>query len=297
MKEFLTAFLGTTYKMPAEKVASLFNEDGTVKDNALQDLLTVDATRIASLKSEGQTMFDNGFKKAQSEVLSLREKEIKEKYGVTTDKKGLDLIDEIVTAKAGQKVEMEPEKVKLHPEYIKLQDDLTNKLKTTETELNQKYKTLEEGYAKEKTFGVISKKADSILAGYGLPEDEKLSNNQKKLLHLQLNEYSFQPNGEDFIVVDKEGKVVNDEYGHRKSFDSLVNEIAGNYWPKLEGERRTGTGATNNAAQNNNQAAKPNDYKGKIKTSQDYVDSMSKAKNAEERMQIDEEAGRAGVEL
>lgn len=287
IKDLLNGFLGKTLNMPAEKVASLFNEDGTVKDTSLNEILALDTTRVQTFKSEATSEFDNGYKKAQREVLELREKEIREKFGINSNKKGLELIDEIVTAKAGQTVALEPEKVKLHPEYIKLQDELNKRLQETETTWKEKYDSREKEIANEKTFETISKKADSLLAGkYALPEDLKLSNNQKKLLLMELKEYGFQPNGEDFVIVDKDGKVKNDAHGNRISFETLINDIASNYWPKLDGQQRQGSGANNNA-NSNSQAA--NVYKGKIKTEDDYVNEMAKATTPEQRMAIDAE--------
>lgn len=286
MKDFLIALLGKTLNMAPDKVAALFNADGTeLLPTALNEILTADATRVQTIKAENQTYFDNGFKKAQVEVLSKSEKDIKAKFAIVSDKVGLDLIDEIVTLKAGEKANLEPDKVKLHPEYLKLQDELTNKLKESETSWKTKYDTREAEIGREKTFAVISKKADALLSGYGLPEDEKLRDNQKKLLHLELNKYGFQQHNDDFVIVDADGKPVNDEHGHRKNFDTLVQEIASQYWPKLEGQGKSGSGAQNNGGQGAG-AAKLNPYKGKIKSEQDYISLVGQAKTAEERIAI-----------
>jgi hypothetical protein len=291
-KEFLAAFLGKTLNIPADKVASLLNEDETeVKDTALNELLALDAARVKSYKDKEAEVFDNGYKKAQKEVMGQREKEIKEKFGITSEKQGLDLIAEIITAEAGKKAELEPEKVKLHPEYIRLQDDLTKKLKETEKTWKDKYEGREAEIQKEKVFSGVASKADSVLSGYGLPEDVNLAKNQKALLHNELNQYTFQPNGDDYVIVDKDGKVVNDEHGHRKNFESLVNEIASKYWPKLDGAARSGSGAENNPGTGTGAAAskaKANPWKGKVKTEADYTTAMAGAKTAEDRMAIDD---------
>lgn len=289
VKELLTGFLGKTLNMPAEKVASLFNEDGTVKDTAKDEILALDATRVQAFKAEETTAHDNGYKKAQREVLDLREKEIKDKYALTSSKKGIELIEEIVTLKAGEKANLEPDKVKLHPEYIKLQDELTKKAIDAETTWKKKYDDREKEIDREKTFGVVSTKADTILAEYGLPKDAKLSANQKKLLYEELKSFGFQPNGEDFVIIDGEGKVKNDAHGNRISFDTLVHEIASKYWPKLDGEERSGAGANNDPA-GKGSAVKPNAYKGKIKTENDYVAALSQPNlTAEMRIDIDAE--------
>ena len=101
-KQTITAFIGKTLNLPAEEVAALFKADGdeeTFSETALDSLLKHDATRVQTFTSKNQEFFDNGFKKAQKEALTKFEKDIKEKYNVSEDKQGLDLIESVVMAK------------------------------------------------------------------------------------------------------------------------------------------------------------------------------------------------------
>jgi len=287
--EFLTALLGQTLNVPAEKVTSLFaNEEGTeLKPEALTEILELNTKKVAGFKAENQTYFDNGMKKATKEVLSDREKEIKEKYGVTSDKVGLELIDEIISAKSVKSKDMDPDKVKSSPEYIKLQDEMTNKVKAIETEWKEKLDLKEKEYADEKTFSIVDKKADEILAGFALPEDQKLRANQRKLIVDELKKYKYQDNNGEFVILDENGKVLEDGHGNRVNFKTFVENGAGKYWPKLEGEKRSGSGGNNNASgngqQNNGWTGKP------IKTEEDYKRAMGEAKDGKERIAIQDE--------
>jgi len=291
MKEFITALLTKTLNLSAEKVASLFNEDGSeLLPNALNEILALNSTHVNALKTENQTYFDNGYKKAQSEVLVSKEKEVKEKFGFNSDKKGLELIEEIIISEAGKKVNLQGDNVKLHPEFVKLQDELNAKIKTTETDWQSKFDNREKDIVKEKNLTNISKKADTLLAQYGLPEDANLSANQKILLKFELDKYNFQPNGDDFIISDNEGKPVNDEHGHRITVDTLIHKIASKYWLKLDGEQRRGSGASNDVSKVDKDG-KPltiNPYKNKINNEEDFIKALSvPGLKAEDRILID----------
>lgn len=287
-QEFLTEVLGTTHKMPADKVAALFNADGTIKDTAKTDFYAADQARVQEFEAREKTAMDNGYKKAQSEILDMKEKEIKDKYGLTGSKKRglLEIIDEVASQAASKAATVDPDKIKAHPEYIKMQDELTAQIKDANKTWEEKYKNFEKEVNNEKVFSNISKKADGILSGFGLPEDANLAANQKALLHIELKKYNFAPNGDDYIITDSEGKVVNDQHGHRKNFETLVSEIAGKFWPKKDGQNRSGSGAQNNQQNNNGQTANP--WKGKITNDDTYSNAMSKAKTGEERIQIDD---------
>lgn len=279
IKDFLTEVLGKTYKMPADKVAELFNSDGTIKDDAPNQVLSLDQVRIQEFETREKTHGDNMYKKAQSEILDMKEKEIKEKFNLTGSKKKglLDIIAEIESQAITKASAIDPAKITTHPEFIKMQDQLTAQVTEKEKEWKDKYETREKEINKEKTFSQISKRADGILSGFALPEKEELANNQKTLLYQELNKYNFQQNGDDYIITDSEGKVVNDQHGHRKNFDALVAELSAKYWVKKDGVDRQGTGAANNANANNNGAgaAKANKWKGKINNETDLINAMS----------------------
>jgi hypothetical protein len=287
-KQFLTEVLGKTYKTPAEKVAELFNSDGTIKDDAPAQIFALDQVRVQEFEAREKLAGDNMYKKAQSEILDMKEKEIKEKFGLNgSKKKGLiEIIEEVATQAAAKAATVDPDKIKLHPEYIKLQDELTAQINSKETEWKQKFEERENQINHEKTFSVINKKADAFLQNFGLPEDQTIANNQKRLLQLELNDYKFTPDstGNDYVITDKDGKVVNDQHGHRKNFETLVNEIASKYWPKKDGQARSGAGAENN--QGGVGAANVNKWKGKVTDDATYSKLISEAKTAEERMEI-----------
>jgi hypothetical protein len=284
IKEFLSAFLGKTLNLPADKVASLLNDEGTeLKPEALDTLLAADATRVQAFKTENQTYFDNGVKKATKEVLTDFEKAVKEQYGITSDKKGTELIADLIAAKtnAGS---LDESKVKLHPSYLALETKMAQAIAEKDKEWKGKYEGFEKQVAKEKTLASVFKKADVLLEGFALPENEKLRENQKTLLKIQLEKFGYQVNGEELIVTDADGKAVEDGHGNKKSFDAIVKEIAGEYWPVLDGTGRSGTGASNDSKGKGKAGTA---FTGKVPANDaEWSQAIAGAKTAEERMAL-----------
>lgn len=297
LKEFLAGFLGKTLNMPSDKVAALLNADESeVNDTALQELLALDATRVQTFKEAETKEFDNGYKKAQREVLSVKEKELKQKYALTTETKGLDaIVEEIITNKAGQKIEIEEDKVKVHPAFIKMQDELKKSNKTEIDALQKKYDDREKDISRKENFTVIGEIADQFLDGYALPEDPKLAANQKKIIKEKLfNLFDFEKNpndetGKDFIIKTRnEGKILNNPQGYRKTIDVLLDEEASQLWPKKEGKKREGSGADNDDQTKGKGQQGTNKYKGKITNDATYSEHFSKATTADDRLAIDD---------
>jgi hypothetical protein len=284
-KEFLTALLGKTLNFPADKVASLFtNDDGLeFKPDALQTILDLDAARVTTFKTENQTMFDKGHQKGTGEALSKREKEMKDKYGVSSDKEGLELIDVIVTKLKGADSTLEEDKVKVHPAYVAKVDELENKIKEANTTWETKYNERELGIKKENTFLAITKKADEILSTLKpiLPKDVAKAAKQKEFLIRELQAYEYDMQDNDFIVK-KDGKLHEDAHGSRIKFDSLVKDLAGGLWEFEQGDNRQGTGN-----QNNNGGGAGSGANIKVpKNADEYTKFIAEAKTPEERIAI-----------
>src|SRR6478736_2638624 len=101
-KKLLIEFFGKTLNLTAEDVAPIFEtkgDDEELKSDALSVLLKHDAARVTKLKGDVATIekdqFDKGYKKAEAVVLQKLEKDVKEKFGVSSDKQGLELFEEI----------------------------------------------------------------------------------------------------------------------------------------------------------------------------------------------------------
>jgi len=274
--------------MVDEQVASLFNEDGTELSETAPDLLLKhDATRVQKMKEDGTKLFNDGHKKGLSEGASKIEKEIAEKYGVKSDKLGIELIDEVIASKSTSGTEIDEEKIKLHPAFVKVVDDLNKQLKNKDKEWDEKFKQRDLALAKENLFKEVVSKAKSTVLGLKpiLPKDAAKAEKQMELLVAELSKLGFNKteDGKDFIL-EKEGKPVEDAHGNRINFESYVKSTAETIWDFEQGQQRSSAGNNNDGNGTQDGATK---WAGKVPANQEeYIAAVTSAKNAEERLAI-----------
>lgn len=286
-KDFFIAYIGKTLNMPAEKVASLFeNEEGTdIKDAALDELLQNDATRVKTFTDKNQEFFNNGLAKATKELMTDFEKGLKEKFDFTSNKKGLELIEEIVTTKSGDKTEIEENKVKSHPLYISLQDQMNKKVSDIENQWKEKYDGHVKQTAKKDTLSTVySTLVPYLEENYGLPEDKEMRANQLQWFNSELEKNDWEQHEKDYIIKDSEGNVLSDKHGVRLTRDKFADQVALKYWPKKEGQPRTGSGGSNNPAGNGKPAT---GYTGKVPTTEaEYSKALIECKTPQDKIAL-----------
>lgn len=270
------------------KVASLFNEDGTeLSETAIDTLLQHDATRVQKLKDDGTKLFNDGHKKGLSEGASKIEKEIVEKYGIKSDKLGIELIDEIIASKSTTGTEIDEEKIKLHPSVVKIVDDLTKQIKNKDKEWEDKFKQRDAQIAKDNLFKEVVNKAKSSVLGLKpiLPKDAAKAEKQMELLVAELLKLEFNKteDGKDFILA-KDGKPVEDAHGNRINFDTYIKSTAETIWDFEQGQQRQSSGNNNDG---NGQAGTQGKWTGKVPVTEDeFIAAIGSAKDATERLAI-----------
>lgn len=295
-KQTITAFIGRTLNLPAEEVAALFKADGdkeTFSETALDSLLKHDATRVQNFTAKNQEFFDNGFKKAQKEALSKFEKDIKEKFNVTEDKQGLDLIESVVMAKLkSQGGELDEEKIKRSDVYIKAVEKLSKDKEEAVAEATKKYQTLEQTIASEKINSNIRSSAKEIIMSLNpiLPEGKTAEGKSKaeiqveRLIDELISQYQYEIKGDKTLII-KDGKVMEDPHGNKVDFKKFVSEKASYVWDFKEGDSRKGTGNSNDNDGDKSGAKKG--YQGPaIDSSEKYMELMAAAKDETEKMEI-----------
>ncbi len=248
LKKIYHAFLAKTLNLTEAEVASLLyaNDDGTeIKPDALAQLIAKDATRVERFKTERQTFFDNGYKKAQKEALTSIEKELKEKFALASDKQGVELVEEIVSTALGKGVQMDEDKVKVHPAFIKEMNTLKAQLKEANATWEKKYNDRETSITKEKTFDSIKSKTRQLIESMKpvMPKDAAKAEKQWQLFLNDLAGYEFSVT-DDTISILKEGKVLEDKHGNRINFDAFIKEAAP--WEFESGTSKSSAGNDNN---------------------------------------------------
>jgi hypothetical protein len=232
VKDFLTGLLSKTLNMDEAGVASLLNEDGTIKDEALSSVLELDVKRIGTLKPDTKKYFDDGYKKASSEILTKRDKELSDKFGIKSDKIGVDLVNEIISEQVKKSgAELNEDGVKKHPVYIAAVDKLTKEKEEAISAESNKLTQFQSELKKKDTFNTVANKAMSIFNGLKpiLSSDTNKAENQKALLTEKLSGYEYDIQGDQIIVL-KEGKILEDKHGNRIPFETVVKTTAETYY-------------------------------------------------------------------
>lgn len=279
-KSIITGLLSRAYKMDDGKIAELLQDgENITEETVLAALLTEDSTRVTALKKASDTTgkFQEGYAKAKKEERANFEKEIREKYGIESETTGTELIDELITTKAGEqgggkKGEVTEDEVKKHPVYQNLETRYKKDLKAKDTEWETKLNEVEGRFKAETTFKTIESRALATLDGLKpvLPGNPEVAANQKRWFVQALKDYQFDIQDGDRVVVMKDGKVVEDGHGNSVDFGDLVKQKASKFF---EFQKNNGGG---NAGNSNQQQS------GGGAGSGDYPTGVTKPKNMDE---------------
>lgn len=237
MKTIITGLLSKAYNFDNGKIAELFKDGETElsedqQKEILQKLLEEDAKRVEAIKKSVDTKpaFQDGFKKAQGEILTKFEKDLKEKFNLESDKMGLELVEELVSKKSegGQSGELTEDAIKRSKVFQDMESNLKKQIKQTETDFQNKINEIQDGYKAEQTFSNVSQKALQIFNGLNpiLPQNKTVADNQVKFFVNTLKDFKFDVQDERIVVMDKDGKVLEDGHGNSRSFEDIVKETA-----------------------------------------------------------------------
>ena len=237
MKTIITGLLSKAYNFDNGKIAELFKDGETElseeqQKEILQKLLDEDAKRVEAIKKSVDTKpaFQDGFKKAQGEILTKFEKDLKEKFSLESDKMGLELVEELVSKKSegGQGGDVTEDAIKRSKVFQDMESNLKKQITTVKTEYETKINEIQDGYKAEKTFSNVSQKALQIFNGLNpiLPQNKTVADNQVKFFVNTLKDFKFDVQDERIVVMDKDGKVIEDGHGNSRSFEDIVKETA-----------------------------------------------------------------------
>lgn len=253
LSKVVTGLLSKAYKIDSGKIAEILNGENATTDSVLKEILTEDAARIERLKGDNfEGTYQQAYAKAKKEVLTARETELKEKYGIDSEKTGLDLIDAIITEKSAQAAKgatPDENTVKTSPAYIALEKQLKKQVSDTEKTWSEKYNALEAQRNADKVFAGVKAKAETLLKGLN-PVESKNPNvaaNIKNQFFAALEQgYKFETAQDGTVIIkDAEGNVKSDAHGHNLTLDALVKDVSSNYYDFAENNGGANAGNEN----------------------------------------------------
>lgn len=274
--------------------------EGKFKDNAVELLLDVDKKRVSKLKAEGgdpakvKEINDNFYKKGRKEALSELESKIKGDYNLESELTGMELVGSLVdTIKSSSKNPAPTDDdIKRHRVYQDAKAQYESKLKEQDEAWGNKLKEINDAHASEKTFGIVKDKAMGLVKGMNpiLPKDQTKAANQLNLVVQALSADQFEVQGDRILILDKEGKIKQNDLGHDINFDEHVKGIAESYFEFEQAKPRTSSkekGASGGADPGNDNT--PKKWTGAIpKTDEEYMKIMGEQTTSEDRIALKE---------
>ena len=279
-KTLLMGFLTKTLNMDETALTEVIYKDDAVTDDSLTKLLAFDVDRVKKVKGDTKTLFDNGYKKAEKEVLEKLEAQIREEYALeATDLRGIDLVKELVTKKAAKST-VKDDEIKVHPLYLALEKKKNEENKALKDEYDKKVSDLENGITRREKLFRVKDDAKRIFSGLNpvISENATVAANREKdfLSKFDAFEYELDEKGNHLIM--NAGARMEDGHGNPVTFESFVKDQASLYYDFKKQEDRAGAG-------NNNNDDKP--FTGAIpKDEAEYLKAVSAETDPKKRIEI-----------
>jgi len=271
---------------PAEQIAELLYEKGedgklteNLREDALEVMLSWNAERVKKLRegAPNPKALEDKYKQGKKEALEALETSLREKFKVQADKKGLELIEEIIAANAKAPGDgLSEDQIKRHPAYL----DLEKRFASKDAEIEARKTELEKEFARQSTIVKVKQMADSELSKLDViyPEDQAIAANLRKIYLDQFEQYDFDTLEDGNLLVRKGDKRLEDAHGNPVTLDSLSKQIASSLFMLKKQEPK------GSAGNKNEDTPKPGVYK--FRDRADYERQVLEAKTSEERVKI-----------
>ncbi len=282
MNKVLMEFLSKTLSLDEAGVTSLFNEDGSPKDDSLQKFLELDKARVARLQSG---KLDEGYKKAQKEILLKHEADLKAKFGIESDKVGVELVEAIVEAKAPKGTELTEDAVKKSKWYLDYQEGEKKRIADAVKAEKEAHETYKRQVERTQTISAVKKKALVLFESLNpiLSEDTAKAAKQKEIFLKQFEQGNYRIENDRIILVKEDGTDLTDAHGVRVDFDSYVKETASGIYDFKQTAKKDSPGGAAGAG-GAGAAGKPV----VVKDEADFMKQFQQAKDPKDKVAITE---------
>lgn len=239
-----TKVLGLPEEEAAEK---LFNGD-ELSEDAADIILSGLENKIASVKKEGSENFDKGFKKAEAKYKSHAENVIKEALGIEITE-GEELSEAVAKWQAENKkskTTLTDDDIKKHPLYRQLEKERVPKEEYEKvlTE-HEQFKSMA---VKREVLAQVKPKVWATVTSMSpkLPTDPKVAETYRNSFLNTFDSYDYQIENDDILIL-KDGKRIEDNFGNPLKFQDFVKSNASSYFEFNKQEPKGGAGNQNGA--------------------------------------------------
>jgi hypothetical protein len=231
-KDLLTGVLAKTLNKSPEEISELLynksddSDELVLKEDAQDLVLGLDADRIASIKTSTRPSKEE-LKKIRDqhikEIMGDFEKSLKNKYGIESASKGLDLVQEIIDQVS--ECDISEDKVKTHPLYLQLEETRTkDDYEALETEFNEFKSNLE----RNETLSKIKRDVLTIFSSLNPIESETaaVAQTRRDDFLRKFDKYDFEVSEDGNHFVKQNGARLEDRHGNPIKFQDFVTNIA-----------------------------------------------------------------------
>lgn len=238
--------------MTDEEAQSLFDKTDEGDEILKEDAVTLLKKRDAQLKKELAKRIkdefkpeltakhDEGFSKAKKEVLKKFEDDIRQQYGVDSDKTGTELIQDIIAHTK------ESEDIKTHPDYLKLERRLQGEYvpKTEYEKVATDFEQYKQAVSRDMVLGKVTEDARKIFRGAKpiLSKDPERAANQEAEFLRQFRNFDYELQDDGQHVVIKDGKRLENDNMNAISFPEFVKARTLQLFDIQEQDEKGGTG-------------------------------------------------------
>ena len=285
MTNLLIGLLTKTLNKSEQEITDLlYQKEGdelVLKAGVLDEILALDSVRVKSIKDNApvpKDRLDNEYKRGQKESMEGIEKALKEKYSFDSEKKGIELIDEVLS-KQSKASKLSDDEVKKHPLYLTLEKDRV--AKADYDAKVKEYADYKNGIERESKFSLIKNKAGDLLDSMKpiVSENPSVAKTRKTDFLTKFEGYDYQQDGDSIIVLDRDGRRLEDGHGNPLPFTEHVKNIALINYDFPAQSDKGNSGSTDDD--------KSKTYHISVAKSEgDYVTMMRAAKTGEERIAI-----------
>lgn len=247
-KAILEELVGTAYNIPSGELSELFTKpEEELTDEDVKSLTDTFKTKhrnvISSINISNNKALDEKFKAGERKKAQEFEKSLKEHFAIDSEKQGQELIDEIV-----QTINQKPENkgkqltdddIKKHPAFIRAESEYKKQLKEAQEAKEKEVRALQETYQRKDVFSKVSKTALDKFNELNpvLSDDPKRAAAQRDLFLEKIAGYDYEEVDGKFVPL-KEGKRIENEFGHALEFEDLVKNTTLSYFDVRVAEER-----------------------------------------------------------
>ena len=249
-KALLVGFLTKAYNKTEDEINALIFNGDEVKDTALQSLIDLDALKVSKFKNEQTKMFDNGYKKAQKEVLTDYEKKVKESLSFESDLAGDDFIESLKSefekskASAG-KSKLTDDDVKKHPVFIDFEKRAKKEKEEAIAAKENEFTHFKTGIERTNKLSIVKTKAVDVFTSLNpiLSKVPAIAENQKKMFLREFDNFGYEiAEDGDIVILNEKGERLENKNSYPITFPEFVKTKAESLFEFAVQDAKGGTG-------------------------------------------------------